>query len=78
MSIKSPQRIQMVNEKHAMSNETRSPSATVSTLNRADQARRNYAPPSLKVFGPIGALTQAGTSGMAENMAMSAPAPAMS
>jgi len=30
-------------------------------------ARDAYAPPKLKVFGPVGALTQSGTGAMAEN-----------
>ena len=60
-----------------MSNDVRHQSGTVGTSEPTDQARREYAPPSLTVFGPIGALTQAGTAGMAENMAMTSPAPAM-
>ena len=30
------------------------------------KVRENYVPPSLKVFGSVGALTQAGTMGSAE------------
>jgi hypothetical protein len=48
------------------------PRASIAARNSNDlpSGRRSYAPPQLKVFGPVGALTQAGTGNASESMGM--------